>query len=234
MPDGPLDKVKSTVNNIKSTYDAGNRETEGLGGELASRAEMNRLGEKALGDLSIKQEPSPTSKRPLSEWEKVHPMPYGSRPGEKRIDVTDALKPLGSYKTGTPYVPKTGMYQLHEGEAVVPKEKNTMNAADAMAGIAGKAKAPKKEIKSMVHTKTHNGKHIVTHHHHHPEHHPDETHAFDNMSDVHDHMENHAGTPNDGEAASMGASPDMAGAAGASAPAPLTASPSPAPPPTGM
>ena len=31
---------------------------------------------------------------------------------------------LGSYATGTSYVPKTGTYQLHEGEAVVPKAQN--------------------------------------------------------------------------------------------------------------
>jgi hypothetical protein len=136
--------------------------------------------------------------------------------------VTEAMKPLGSFKIGTPYVPKTGVYQLHEGERVVPKEKNTMNAADAMAGITGKAKPPKKEIKEMVHTKTHNNKHIVTHRHHHPEHHPDETHAFDNMGDVHSHMEDHAGVPNEGEAAPTGAE----------APSPLTAAPSPAPAPS--
>ena len=76
---------------------------------------------------------------------------------------------------------------------------------------------PKKEIREMVHTKSHNGKHIVTHRHHSPEHHPDETHVMNNMSELSDHMEQHAGTPNDGEAAPT---------AGASAPAPLTAGPS--------
>lgn len=32
---------------------------------------------------------------------------------------------LGSYATGTDYVPKTGLYKLHEGEAVVPASQNT-------------------------------------------------------------------------------------------------------------
>jgi hypothetical protein len=210
---GLVDKAKNTAAAVKT----GNQETEGLGNELAAKSDMIKA---ARGETN---EPAPKApvKREPSTWEKVHPMPYGSRPGEKRIDVTDALKPLGSYKKGTPYVPKTGVYKLHEGEAVVPKEKNTMNAADAMAGITGKAKPPK-EIKEMVHTKTHNNKHIVTHRHHHPEHHPDETHAFDNMSDVHSHMEDHAGVPNAGEAAPTGAE----------APSPLTAAPSPAPTPT--
>lgn len=31
---------------------------------------------------------------------------------------------MGSYQHGTPYVPKTGLYQLHEGEAVVPAGHN--------------------------------------------------------------------------------------------------------------
>jgi len=31
---------------------------------------------------------------------------------------------LGSYATGTSYVPKTGTYELHQGEAVVPKAQN--------------------------------------------------------------------------------------------------------------
>jgi hypothetical protein len=31
---------------------------------------------------------------------------------------------LGSYKKGTDYVPKTGLYKLHEGEAVKTKEEN--------------------------------------------------------------------------------------------------------------
>jgi hypothetical protein len=86
--------------------------------------------------------------------------------------------------------------------------------------ISGGGKKPKKEIKEMVHTKSHNGKHIVTHRHHHPEHHPDETHVLNDMSELHDHFENHAGTPNDGEEA-----PAEGG------PAPLTAAPSPMPAP---
>lgn len=35
-----------------------------------------------------------------------------------------ALGALGSFETGTDYVPKTGLYQLHQGEAVIPKNQN--------------------------------------------------------------------------------------------------------------
>lgn len=133
---------------------------------------------------------------------------------------TPLSDPLPSYKRGTSYVPHDQLAVLHKGEKVIPKKDNPMNPYEK---ITSGDKKPKKEIKEMVHTKTHNGKHIVTHKHHHPEHHPDETHALEDMSALHDHMEDHAGTPNDGE------TPD----AGAGAPAQLTASPSPAAPAAG-
>ena len=86
-------------------------------------------------------------------------------------------------------------------------------------GLASKATGHKKAIKSMTHTKTHNGKHVITHKHHAPhdgsEH--DETHMMNDMGEVHGHMEDHAGTPNAGEAAPDASTPQ------------LTASPAPAP-----
>jgi hypothetical protein len=47
---------------------------------------------------------------------------YGARPGEQRIDTTSMTKPLGSFKKGTDSVPKTGIYKVHKGEAVIPKD----------------------------------------------------------------------------------------------------------------
>lgn len=43
---------------------------------------------------------------------------YGSRPGEKRIDVKDMVKPLGSFHKGGK-VKKTGAYRLKKGERVL-------------------------------------------------------------------------------------------------------------------
>lgn len=126
---------------------------------------------------------------------------------------------ISSYKHGTDYVPKTGPALLHRGEKVVPAKENKM---DPFAGITKGDKKPKKEIKDMVLSKSHNGKHIMTHKHHHPEHHPDETHVLSDMAELHGHMDDHAGTPNAGEAAP---------ADGAAGPAPLTAAPSPMPTP---
>src|SRR5208282_940923 len=165
---GILDSAKAAVAKVKSDIDTGNKETEGLGNELRAKSDMMRA---ARSESDTPAAPAPT---PAPKTDSGHR--YGDRPGEKRIDVSDAMKPLGSFKTGTPYVPKTGVYQLHEGERVVPKEKNTMNASDAMAGITGKAK-PSKKIKSITHTKTDDGKTVHTHRHHHPEHHSDETHV---------------------------------------------------------
>ena len=145
---------------------------------------------------------------------------YGARTGEQRIDTKDMTKLLGSFAKGTAHVPKTGVYKLHEGEAVIPKDKNMDNIKDKMAeALGGSDKKPKKEIKEMHVRKTANGKHIVTHKHHHPEHHPDEEHSMENMAALHQHMEDHAGTPNEGEGA------ESAAPAGA---AQMTAAPSPA------
>ena len=140
----------------------------------------------------------------------------GSKPGE------DDAEPK-SFKKGTSHVPKTGVYKLHEGEAVIPKDKNMADLNDkVMASLSGDDKKPKKEIKKMHIHKTANGKHIVVHEHHHPEHHPDEEHSMSDMAALHQHMEDHAGTPNEGEGA------ESAPPAGA---AQMTAAPSPAPVP---
>ena len=178
---GLVDKAKSTSAAIKT----GNQETEGLGNELAAKNDMIKA---ARGESDAPAAPAAPAPKPAPKTDSGQR--YGDRPGEKRIDVTEAMKPLGSFKTGTPYVPKTGVYKLHEGEAVVSKEKNIMNAADAMAGITGKAKPPKK-IKTIEHKKTDDGKTVHTHRHHFPEHHPEETHVSNNDKELAAHMAEH-------------------------------------------
>lgn len=133
---------------------------------------------------------------------------FGDRKGETRINVDQMTKPLGSLKKGTDYVPKTGSYKLHEGEAVVPKEKNM--AADIYAHVPGRTepKPAKKEIKRMEITKSHNGKHIVKHIHHHPSH-EDETHVMNDITALHQHMDDHAGTPNEEAGTPPAGTPQM-------------------------
>lgn len=158
---------------------AGDQETNSLGRELAAKSQMIKEGQSDSTSAA-----APAAKAaPKTDTGKR----YGDKSGEKRIDVRDALKPLGSFKHGTDYVPKTGIYKLHEGEGVTPKEENTMNAVDAMAGLASKAKPPKKIHKITTH-KTDDGKMIHTHQHHHPSHHPDETHVSNNIGEANDHM----------------------------------------------
>ena len=140
-------------------------------------------------------------------------------------------EPLGNYKKGTNYVPKTGNYKLHEGEAVIPKEDN--DVAGALGEKKSTPKAPKHIVKSSAkktekptvhHMSIHkvSGGHIV-HHHNQPHEEgdgrkPDSTHVVPDgpggdgdISNLQAHMQDH-----------MGADPTQAGApdptAGAGAP----------------
>ena len=85
---------------------------------------------------------------PPEEWRDTTLATSGSRRGRSTIlqDVAGAngmpgmfttrtkeaspfAQILGSYATGTSYVPKTGAYQLHQGEAVIPKAQNPVAQA---------------------------------------------------------------------------------------------------------
>ena len=159
-------------------------------GKIAGKVRSKGEEVKYQTDMATRPAPVPVPQKP-SPADRVNPKgKYGDKTPEQRIDVKDYLKPLGSmpsYKHGTGYVPKTGPAMLHEGEAVIPKEANTMDAKAAMAGIMGKSKPPKKIHKITTH-KTDDGKMIHTHMHHHPQHHPDETHVSNNLQEAQDHM----------------------------------------------
>jgi len=203
----------------------GSREESGLGNRKQNEEEY----EKAVGGP-----PEMPKANPPQQVDKIHPgAKYGDRPGETRIPVDRMIKPLGSLKHGTDYVPKTGNYELHEGEAVTPKEDNPMADESQFAMVPGrKAKTPKKEHVATHITHHKDGSHTAVHKHSHPEHHPDETHALSNMDALHDHLEQHVGQPNSGEAEAEAGNPEAY--TGPAAPAPAAgASPagaSPAPP----
>lgn len=89
--------------------------------------------------------------------------------------------------------------------------------------LGAKDAAPKKEIKEISTRKSHNGGHIHTHKHHSPEHHPDEQHTTKGDDEMVQHMLQHAGTPNPGEAEadpSAAAGPQMTAAPGGAGPVP--------------
>jgi hypothetical protein len=146
---------------------------------------------------------APATPTSTASMDKVNTGKYGSKPGENRIDVSNMTKPLGSYKDGTDYVPKTGNYKLHEGEAVKSKKENMLDhLKDALAG-AEKPEKPKKEIKA-IHTRKVKGKdgkssYIHEHHHTHPEVHPMEEHVSADHDSMIEHMMQHMGEPNEGE-----------------------------------
>jgi hypothetical protein len=197
-----------------------------LGAELAEKQKNVDEYKSATPNTPLSGTPGERTMTAPSPADRISPKArYGAKPGERRPESSPGLRPLpplGSYEKGTSHVPKTGIYKLHEGEAVIPKDKNMDSMKDKMTeALGGSDKKPKKEIKEMHIRKTANGKHIVTHKHHHPEHHQDEEHSMENMAALHQHMEDHAGTPNEGEGA------ESAAPAGA---AQMTAAPSPAAP----
>src|ERR1039458_2498774 len=121
---------------------------------------------------------------------------------------------MKSFKDGTDNVMKTGPAKLHKGEAVLKKEdaekyrsakgKDMSKESvlkEAASSLAGKPEEkPKKEIKHMHIHKAANGGHIIRHEHTHPEHHPDEEHTTKTDDQLADHVLQHMGTQNPGEA----------------------------------
>ncbi len=162
-------------------------------GSAARRRETNAV----INADSNTSDPPPANES--QKVDKVHPTKVK---GEKRISPDDLKKwskPLGSLAKGTDYVPETGVYKIHEGEKVVPAKDNMADMFEKVPGRKSEEK-PKKSIKRIEITKSHNGKHIVKHVHHHPSH-EDETHVMNDMAALHSHLEDHAGTPNEGEGA---------------------------------
>jgi hypothetical protein len=113
---------------------------------------------------------------------------YGSKPGEKRLDVTDMTKPLSSYKNGTKYVPETGPAILHKGEEVIPTKENMATPYDMIHD-----KKPAKKIKEVRTRKAKSGGFIHEHHHTEPAHHPMEEHTTPDTKAMLAHMQEHMG-----------------------------------------
>ncbi|MFA5387218.1 MAG: tape measure protein, partial [Candidatus Paceibacterota bacterium] len=65
-------------------------------------------------------------------------------PGISAGETAAATAVLGSYARGTDYVPKTGIYELHEGERVITREINReiINRANGIASIAAGERSP--------------------------------------------------------------------------------------------
>jgi hypothetical protein len=197
-----LDDVYAKVKNVKDNVSSTASEYRGMGSEMKAKGSQ-------LATPKATTAPAAPAAKPVDSGKR-----YGDKPGEKRLDANgDEIK---SYKRGTNYVPKTGLAMLHEGEKVVPKEKN-MDAKTAMEGITGKKGKPEKKIKEIRTKVTDDGKYVHTHLHHHPAHHADETHVSNTIEDAQAHMAEQAPNmsaqePAMPEAGGAGAPPPAAGA----------------------
>jgi hypothetical protein len=175
---GYLDEV---LRRAKTARDSTSDQALALGKEFASNRSQI-AGPKPTPTAPVVDSPAPV----------INPKAnYGNRPGEMRIDTRGMTRPLGSFKKGTDYVPKTGVYKLHEGEKVVPAKENKMDAKAAMQDITGKKSKPAKKIKEIRTRKTDDGKFVHTHLHHNPEHHQDEMHVSNDLKEAQQHISDH-------------------------------------------
>ena len=71
---------------------------------------------------------TPAPARPTGIWDTLRRFIGGSA-ATRTKEASPFAQILGSYATGTSYVPKTGAYQLHQGEAVIPKAQNPVAQA---------------------------------------------------------------------------------------------------------
>ena len=116
--------------------------------ELAEKKRSMDQARSALTETPSPIPDLPKAPPPQMNVDKVNPKAkYGTRKGEVRIPVDQMIKPLASFKEGTDYVPKTGLYKLHEGEAVKTKEENM---ADVYAHVRGAQKRNPPRKKSSV------------------------------------------------------------------------------------
>ena len=218
----PAKMIGGAVDKVKSIFSGGSSGSSSSDTDYnkAYHAQMLKAANDSLKAAADKSTPAPKAATPKK----------GSLP---------------SYKTGTDNVPKTGPALLHKGEAVLPKEdakklrqaKGTDMSKESVmkeagSSLTGKPEAkPKKEVEEIRTRKAKNGGYIHKHMHTHPEHHPDEEHISKNQDEMAQHMLEHMGEPNPGEAEAdagqSGIPGEAAGAPQAGAPASGGAQPIP-------
>lgn len=212
--------LKDVLNKVAESYGAANKQSEGLGKELAAKVQMKKEAEKALNPEPVAPAPKPAPKEP-APGDKINPKAqYGDKPGEKRIDVTDMVKPLGKMHKGGE-VKKSGAYELKKGEHVLTEpQKGVLGlAAHAMSHVADEEKGgmpPKKEVKEMRIRKGASGGHIINHAHTHFSH-PDEEHVTSTNKELMAHVMEHMANPEkeeESEGANDGGKGEMESAVG--------------------
>lgn len=212
-----LKSLADTVANAGSKAVTGpSSEMQGI---AEKKANVKQYMDAVSGTTAATSAPTPNVNAPVDKMNKGSATKFGARPGEKRLDVSEMTKPLTQYHKGTAYVPKTGPAILKKGEAVIAAEHNPMNPENLYDKVPGMAPKPKKELSHMNIRKAKGG-HVVEHHFTHPADHKMQEHVMTNMADLHNHLEQHMGTPNQGEESVAAGAP---GAASADAPTPAVA-----------
>lgn len=173
---------------------AANRVGSAFGAAAPQNSEARAIGEKQANIKNYmdatSDAPSPKATPAADNPNKINPKAkFGDRSGEKRIDTASMTKPLGSYKKGTPSVPKTGTYKLHEGEAVIPADKNPYSM------VSGRKPRKSKKVVKHITTRKAKGGYIAENHHTESSEHPMEEHVLPDMAALQGHMEDHMGSP---------------------------------------
>jgi len=174
--DNPVSKVASALGS------AGSKLVQPQSDEAAGIAAKNQMiDEYKNATMSPASTPKASGTPGMStspfKMDKVNPSArYGSRKGEKRIDTKTMTKPLGvpSYEDGVDSVPNDGLAMLHEGEKVVPANKNpdSHKAETRVKGAMGSGstkklaahKGTKKTVHSITVHKSKSGGVILEHH----------------------------------------------------------------------
>lgn len=120
---GIFDQITKTVKEKAAAVKAGNKQTEGLGAELAARSAMNRAGEEALKTPKAEPE-APRTGTGVGATS----APYGSKAGEKRIDTSGMSSPnIKTYDKGGRVNVNDGQHELailKHGERVLTEKQD--------------------------------------------------------------------------------------------------------------
>ena len=144
----------------------------------------------SLPDLPPATKPTPTAPLVYDKGGKVN-----INDGKHQLGILKVGERVLTEKQNKEYEKEHGMEKCYDAGGKVSSIYDVLKDKGA--------KGPKKEIKSMTHTKTHNGKWASTHKHHAPFDHPDhdEVHMHGSMKELHDHMDKHNVAPSEGAAA---------------------------------
>ncbi len=99
-----------------------------IGGSAAEGGQTSTPATPAAPSTPAPARPTGRDTTPATSGSRLDRSTIGM-PIKRTKEASPFAQILGSYATGTSYVPKTGAYQLHQGEAVIPKAQNPVAQA---------------------------------------------------------------------------------------------------------